>query len=203
MPTPKDCAGSILCSYNCITLTEIIGSREQDIAVWIRHFLDQITYWRSHICSETFPKYLYRSYITYWLGTVTLDGLKLIVPFLRNYITIGSAFSWQIFIFLWSLSWRCGRVFLKATDRLAVRTIDVARRNDAAIAADAQAARVVTTWSNRPIVAVVADTAQRPTIVVAITRSRVPDRGSIAEPAWEVYTFSTAVIIVSIIWGWT
>ena len=89
VPAPKDSAGSILRSYHSITLAEIIGSWEQNVTVWIRHFLDQISYWRSHICTETFPEYFYRSYITHRLGTVTLHSSKPVCSCLGNDIWIG------------------------------------------------------------------------------------------------------------------
>ena len=76
---------------------------------------------------------------------------------------------------------------------MADRTIAVVRRIDAAIVVEAQVVRAVMSWSNRPIVAD-ADTEQRPTIVVAKTRSRVPDGGSTAKIAGEVYTLFAAII---------
>ena len=60
---------------------------------------------------------------------------------------------------------------MEATDRLPVRTVVVVRRIDVAIVVEVEVIRVVAIRSNRPIVAVVADTVQPSIVVVTITRS--------------------------------
>jgi hypothetical protein len=64
---------------------------------------------------------------------------------------------------------------LETTDRVALRATAVFRRIDAAKVAEEQAVRAVIARRSRPIVAVVADISQPTNVVVAITRSRVPD----------------------------
>ena len=67
--------------------------------------------------------------------------------------------------------------FLETTDRLTVRAKGAARRQEVARAADVQdeVVRFAIIRRSRPIVAVAADTAQTAVVVVAITRSRIPD----------------------------
>ena len=67
------------------------------------------------------------------------------------------------------------RLFLEAPDRKPVSQIEVARRIDAAIVAEDEAVRIIAIRRNRPIVAVVTDTADAPFAVVAITGRRIPD----------------------------
>ena len=67
-------------------------------------------------------------------------------------------------------------LFLEATDRQPERTTVAVRRSNVAIAAEEEVIRFVTTRSNRPIEAVVADMAQGPIIGATITRSGIPGR---------------------------
>ena len=64
---------------------------------------------------------------------------------------------------------------LETTDKAATSAIAVARRIDAAIVVEEQEGRVVTVRRSRPIIAAAPDIEQTAAVVVAITRSRIPD----------------------------
>ena len=68
-------------------------------------------------------------------------------------------------------------LFLETTDRPTVSAKVVVRRIDAAIVVEVQAERAATVRRSRPIVAVVADTAETAIVAAAITRSRIPYGG--------------------------
>ena len=77
---------------------------------------------------------------------------------------------------------------------MTVRASVVVRRNDAAIAVEVQAVRVVIERRSRPTVAAEADTVETAIDAVATTRSRIPDGRCAAELAGEVHTFVGAVV---------
>lgn len=79
-----------------------------------------------------------------------------------------------------------------------MRAIAVVRRKDAAIVVEVQVVRVVAARRSRPTAAEAADIVETAIDAAAITRSRIPDGGGIAETAREVYAFFTAVISVII-----
>ena len=83
---------------------------------------------------------------------------------------------------------------LDTTDRMAVRTVVVVRRNNVATSVEVQGVRVVTEWRCRPIVAVGADIVQTASEVVPTTRSRVPNGRCRTELAGEIHAFIATVV---------
>ena len=83
---------------------------------------------------------------------------------------------------------------METTDRLTVRAIAAVRRTDVANVVEAQAAREVAGRRCRPKVAVAADKAETADVVVAITRSRIPDGTCGAELTGEVHAFIGTVV---------
>ena len=83
---------------------------------------------------------------------------------------------------------------METTDRLTVRAKVADRRTDEAIAVEVQEERVVEARRCRPIVAAATDIVETATAVVAITRSRIPNYGGIAELAGEVHAFVSAIV---------
>ena len=79
---------------------------------------------------------------------------------------------------------------------MTVRARAAARRTDAAIVVEVQAVRVVIARRSRPIAAVAADKAETAIVVVATTRSRVPDGLIYTELAGEVYAFVGTIVCV-------
>ena len=84
-------------------------------------------------------------------------------------------------------------LLLYTTDRLTDRASVPFRRIDVAIAVEVKDVRAAIVSRSRPIVAAEADIVET-AIVVAITRSRIPDGGRRAELAREVHTFVGAVV---------
>ena len=89
-------------------------------------------------------------------------------------------------------------LFLEATDRPTDRTTGEGRRSNVANVDDAEAMRIFTLRSNRPIVAAVADTGQGPIIVVTKTRSGIPG-GRRTDARTEEHAFAVRVICVGIL----
>ena len=83
---------------------------------------------------------------------------------------------------------------LETTDRSTAQAIVAGRRIDAAIVVEAQPVRVVIVRRSRPIAAAVADKVETAIVVVAITRSRIPDGGCRTELTGEVHALAGAVV---------
>ena len=77
---------------------------------------------------------------------------------------------------------------------MTVRAIEAALRIDAATVVEVQEVRVVTVRRSRPIAADVTNMVETAIVVVAITRSRIPDGGCRTELAGEVHTFIGTII---------
>ena len=83
---------------------------------------------------------------------------------------------------------------METTDRKTARAIVAVGRSEVAIVAEVQAARAAAARRSRPTVAVDADKVETAIVVVAITRSRIPDGLVRAKLAGEVHTFVGAVV---------